>query len=210
MSAVLTGILRGCDIYVLTSDTDMEEQCYKLLSVMNSHYQAMLVGEWYASHPEAMAFTPMRLSGKQSGGYEGDVVLVYPMPRKEFVRMLPQNPRPVYITCLLIGGDGHNLKLTRTTFCAEMEMASLLRMKMATGGLNTNKFGKQNIYVELTTFNHTEPGYLIYIGKENRMMLASQEFNVQDAGNILTCNERTSRYHPTTCPGGSDDLARSG
>jgi hypothetical protein len=196
VSAVLTGILRGGDLYILTWDIDLQEQFYKLLSLMTSHYEAMLVGEKYAANPESMVFRPEHLSGEQSGGYEEDAVLVCNIPRSTLANILPRNPHPVYLSCLLLGGNKNNLKITRTSFCAETEMASLLRMKSATGGMNTDKFHGKNVFVELTTFTPSEPGYRIYIGKEKRITIAGQEFGWPDASNALACNERTARYLP--------------
>ena len=54
--AVLTAIMRGTEVFIVTRDPDVLEQYYKLLCLMKEHYRAMLVAERYAASPESMPF----------------------------------------------------------------------------------------------------------------------------------------------------------
>ncbi len=196
LSAVLGGILRGENVYILTWDIDLQEQFFKLLVSMESHYGAMLIDEDYSTNADRFTFEHQRLSSEQACCYETETVLVSNLSRSEYKTRLPCDPHPVYLTCLLLGGDKSSLKLTPTTFCAEAEMVSLLRVKAATGGLNTSRFEGTNVRVELCTFKPDEPGYRICIGKEKRMTIGEHEFSMPDAYDFLFSNERVSHYHP--------------
>jgi len=49
--AILTAIMRGTEVLILTRDPDVLEQYVKLLCLMKEHYRAMLVAERYAASP---------------------------------------------------------------------------------------------------------------------------------------------------------------
>jgi hypothetical protein len=88
--AVLTAILKGSEVFILTRDQDVLEQYYKLLSHVNEHYRAMLVAEKYASDPNAMDFREVSLTvdEPQITPFEGPSILQFQTTDADF------NPLP--------------------------------------------------------------------------------------------------------------------
>ena len=56
VSAMLTAILKGSEVVVITRDPDVLEQYSKLCTLMKEHYRATLVAEDYAANSAAYAF----------------------------------------------------------------------------------------------------------------------------------------------------------
>jgi hypothetical protein len=56
LMAILTAIMRGTEVLIITRDTDVLEQYYKALVLMKEHYRAMCVGELYGANPQRCHF----------------------------------------------------------------------------------------------------------------------------------------------------------
>jgi hypothetical protein len=82
------------------------------------------------------------------------------------------------------------LKTTFCAFCAETEMARVLRVKAATGGLSTDKFDGRNCTIRtepLTPDNHK---VIVSIGRETSLPLGPfGNIGFDDMNNVLFCNE---------------------
>jgi hypothetical protein len=86
------------------------------------------------------------------------------------------------------------MKTTFASFCAETEMARMLRVKAATGGLTTDKLDGRNCLIHtdrLTASNHQ---VIVSIGKERTLSFGQfGDLGVDDLQNTLFCNELSTK-----------------
>jgi hypothetical protein len=131
--AVLTAILEGSEVLIVTRDPDVLEQYVKVLSLMKEHYRAMLAADQYFSSPATMAFreVPVVNDGVHIPPFTEISVLEFETMDAEF-NPLPPTFHFVNIYCVLLGGEPTSMKVTFCTFCAETEMARVLKVKAAT------------------------------------------------------------------------------
>lgn len=165
--AALRAILKGQETFVISRDPDVLEQYYKLLCLMKEHYRAMLVAERYAANPEAMPFREVRIKndGKQPERFSGSSILQFEARDVEF-NPLPAKFHFVNIYCLLLGGELPKMKVTYCGFCAETEMAEMLRVKTATGGLSTDKLGGRNCTIHTVPLSPETCKVIVSIGMD--------------------------------------------
>jgi hypothetical protein len=84
------------------------------------------------------------------------------------------------------------VKLTSCSFCAETEMAQLLKIKTRTGGLSTDKFNGRNCTI------HTSPGtaenhrVTVSIGTETMIPIGDLRIGFDDFQNTLFENEQST------------------
>jgi hypothetical protein len=191
LSAVLTGIMTGREVYILTRDADLLEQYFKLLTLMKEQYRATLAAEQYFANPSSLRFRelPVENDGVHVPRFTGSSFLQCRTTDAEF-NPLPQEFHFVNIHCLLLGGETSRMKLTFSAFCAETEMAKTLQIKAATNGLNTDKFDGHNCTINtarLTSDNHE---VIISIGKETIVPVGKfGHIGISDFENTLFCNE---------------------
>jgi hypothetical protein len=94
--------------------------------------------------------------------------------------------------------EAGKVKMTMVSFCAETEMAAMLRVKSATGGLNTDKLGGRNCVPYIVPLaNKTSPahGVIVFIGKEERIKFGSSDHAAVDAKDALLSGEPIMRLH---------------
>ncbi len=104
VAAVLTAIMRGSEVFIITRDADVLEQYFKLLCLMKEHYRAMLVADQYAANPELMKFRQVPVGGAGVPGFAGSSVFVLETTDAQF-NPLPPKFHFVNIYCLLLGGS---------------------------------------------------------------------------------------------------------
>lgn len=194
--AVLTAIVRGTEVIILTRDTDVLEQYFKLLCLMKEHYRAMLVAERYAANPELMPFREVPIAGDDvlNTKFSGSSVLEFETTDADF-NPLPAKFHFVNVYCVLLGGGPSEMKVTISSFCAETEMAQMLRMKAITGGLNTDKLGGRNCTIYTAPLTGDNHRVVITIGNERTHSLGDfGSFGHDDHYNTLFANELTTHY----------------
>jgi hypothetical protein len=190
--AVLTAIMRGTEVFIVTRDPDVLEQYYKLLCLMKEHYRAMLVAERYAASPESMPFreVPIESDGVQPPRFSGSSILELETTDVEF-NPLPAKFHFVNIYCLLLGGGPSEMKVTSCCFCAETEMAQMLRVKTITGGLSTDKFDGRNCTIHTVPFTPETSKVIVSIGKDTMLPPGKSDgFRMDDLLNTLYENEK--------------------
>lgn len=143
--AVEHALTTGRQTLILTQDADVEEQYFKLLWLIDTHYRGMLLADRYVQQFGTFKTYPMPASvlNDPRGPFEPhDAVLV---ERDLDLRdMLPPRPHCVGISCLNAGVYSSQLR-----FMAETEMARLLNIKEATGGRSTDRLGKRNLHASV-------------------------------------------------------------
>lgn len=191
VTAVLTAIIRGSEVFIMTRDADLLEQYYKVICLIKENYRAMLVAERYAACPSAMSFreVPVQKDAVHIPSFVGPSVLELETTDLEF-NPLPPEFHFVNIYCLLLGGGPSRMKVTFCSFCAETEMAQMLRIKAVTGGLNTDKLDGRNCTIHTAPLKPDNHKVIVSIGKETVLPFANLGgFGWNDLSNALFENE---------------------
>jgi hypothetical protein len=188
--AVLTAIMHGSEVFIFSRDPDVLEQYFKLLCLMKEHYRAMLVAEMYAADPSSFPFVSIPINDDQrSREFTGDTVLRLVTTDDQF-NPLPAGFQFVNVYCVLIGGDDKTLKVTWCNFCAETQMAEMLRIKAATGGLSTDKFDGHNCTIRTEPLESANHRVIVSIGSEPTVTFGQfGRFHLSDLNNVLCENE---------------------
>ena len=197
--AALTAIMRGTEVFIVTRDTDVFEQHFKLMCLIKEHYRAMCAAELYAANPASLPFERVAVinDGVHVPEFTDEYVMRLVTTDKEF-NPLPGTFHCVNIYCVLLGGDTTTLKVSWCTFCAETEMIDMLRIKAATGGLSTDKFGGQNCTIRTEPFAPDNHRVIVSIGNEpTRQFGPLGKYRLSDVTNVLFENERHTQvsYH---------------
>jgi hypothetical protein len=190
--AVLSAIIRGKEVFILTRDADLLEQYFKILCLMKEHYRAMLVADRYIANPEEMPFreVPIQNDGIHVPAFSGEKILQLETTDLEF-NPLPQTFHFATIYCFVLHGEGGNMKLTSCSFCAETEMAQVLRVKKTTGGLSSDKLNGRNCVVHTVPVAPDNHGVIVSIGKETVVPFGHLgTFRFDDFCNALFENEQ--------------------
>jgi hypothetical protein len=197
LSAALTAILSGSEVLIVTRDSDVLEQYFKLLVLMKEHYRAMLAAEQYASNPTSMAFREVSVENDDMHipSFTGKSVLKFETTDAEF-NPLPPQFQFVNIYCMLLGGETTSMKVTSCTFGAETGMARVLKVKASTNGLSTDKFNGRNCVIHTAPLAPDKHRVIVTIGEETRLPFGTTDsIGVDDFHNVLTPNELTTRFH---------------
>ena len=148
--AVAHSITTGQPSVILTKDHDLPEQFYKLIWLVDTHYRAMLFADIVAASPDAFEMSVPAPSTRGLAEMFVELTLVRKPPSADGL-VLPPDPHPVSITCLLVGDQ-----VSELTFVGEMEMSRLLNVKNDTGGLNTTALDGRNLHYWLAPLDLPE------------------------------------------------------
>lgn len=144
-TALMTAIIEGREVVVLTKDEDVQEQFYKLQWLLDTHYRGMLLADLYATDPLRFAMHPLpELVPNIEDAFHIASSVLIERSRQQLDDVLPTAWEPVPISCLILGHW-----LTYNWFVAESGMARLLRVKGETGGLNTDRLSSRNCHIWL-------------------------------------------------------------
>src|ERR1700682_1723883 len=189
--AALTAILKGRETFIISRAPDVLEQYFKVLCLMKEHYRAMLVADKYAANPEAMPFreVPIKNDGNEPQRFSGSSFLQFESTDLEF-NPLPAKFHFVNVYCFLLGGELPKMKATYCCFCAETEMAEMLRVKTATGGLSTDKLGGRNCTIHTVPLSPETCKVVVSIGMDTiRPPGKADGFRLDDFLNAVCENE---------------------
>ncbi|MGA2439895.1 MAG: hypothetical protein ABSH08_02970 [Tepidisphaeraceae bacterium] len=199
--AFITALLKGSEVVIVTRDADVLEQYCKLRLLLKEHYRAMLFAEEHAQNPDRFPFreVPVVDDGVHVTPFVERSVLEY---ESTDIGFNPLPPRAHFVTvyCLLLGGESPSMKLTYSSFCAETEMAAVLRMKTNTGGLCTDKLGGRNCTIDTARISALVPRQIpkthrvrVSIGRPRMVPTALGNFPFDDFYNVLYCNEQATK-----------------
>ncbi len=143
VNAVFHSILFGDDVVILTRDTDLLEQFYKLVYLIDTHYHSMKLAEIYQQNPggyelEALPENPLFYKG------EGNICIN--MDHKMVKDIIAQ---PYQCNCVLFSTSTQPLMTSQRCFVIIRDMERVLQMKARTKGRNTDLFGTMNFHVIL-------------------------------------------------------------
>jgi len=143
--ATMTAITTGSEVVILTKDEDIQEQFYKLLWLMDTHYRGMLLADRYASDPFGFIHRAPPVGNERFDEvFAADNLTLIERSESLLNDILPPTCTAVPIYCWVIGD-----KMTSMTFMAEKEMKRLLDVKGDTGGLNTDRLDGRNCHIWL-------------------------------------------------------------
>jgi hypothetical protein len=140
--AVSSAILTGRHTVVLSKDEDIQEQFYKLIFLLDTHYRGMLLADLYSRNFSAFAIHQMPMVGPFLEVFLGSNNVLIERYSGLEREVLPTECKPVIVECWTIGSK----YFSAISFCAEMEMGDLLRLKGETGGRNTKRLGARNCH----------------------------------------------------------------
>ena len=143
--AVEHALSTGRQTLILTRDADVEEQFFKLLWLVDTHYRGMLLADSYIERFGTYRTYPVLDSvlDDPNGPFEPHDALIIERDL-HLLDVLPKGPHCVGISCLNAGVYGCQL-----SFMAETEMARLLRIKDETGGLSTDRLQGRNMHASI-------------------------------------------------------------
>ena len=139
--AFFHALTSGQETAVLTRDTDLVEQLFKLTYLVDTHYRSMLIAREYARQPLNFREITIGAGSPLSNG------VLLDLPFGFYRQVLPDAERGVNVTCFRFGGRGAAQKVEQLTFCADPQMLEVLEVKGRTGGRNTEELGTRNLHV---------------------------------------------------------------
>ncbi len=208
---VMTAILEGREVYVVTADGDLPEQFFKLHVLIKEHYRSMLAAEIYASDPKRMAFREVAVRDDEQDpfAWTEQSILRLRVPEHEF-DVLPSKFSSTNVHCLWFSTDHTQPKFSYSGFAVESDVARVLRIKAATDGLSTDRFGERNCTIRTTALTSQHHEVIVSIGKERRVPAKGWgEFGADDFRNVLFACESITRVRvsePTRGVTGSGEL----
>ncbi len=178
----------GTPTALLTKDKDVLEQYYKLWNLLDLDYRNMLLGDSYAT--AFSYYRPQRLVLDEPA--LGDIFedspdnVWFERPANLEETVLPDESDFVVVSCWRVGK-----KLSQLSVCLDREMKRLLGVKGATGGLNSDRFGKRNSHLTLWPLPVSQRLQTIaVIAKEHRVGLGdSMTLGILDFARALATNE---------------------
>ncbi len=194
--AVRHAVTTGRQTLVLTRDADVEEQFFKLLWLVLTHYMGMLLAEHYVGSTGAFRTRPfpVEFAEPDSPFVPDSGVLVE--RDASMHSLLPADGRFVAISCWNSG-----VYTSTIAFGGETGMRRLLGVKDATGGLSTNLLNGRNVHASISPAHARLPGRSDYaaIAVDYRKPVSSSGATVArlDIWQALVTKERHSKLVET-------------
>lgn len=145
--AVTLALATGRETTILTRDTDIIEQFYKFIYLLDTHYRSMLIASAYHTQPLNFREQISDEVGPSWSAFDRRSAKFIYRPIGASERVLPPDPHWVMLYCYGLGDIRPPWTLDILSFNAEQEMLETIRMKGRTRGLNTNLFGDFNFHL---------------------------------------------------------------
>jgi hypothetical protein len=198
-TAVAAGLRSGRPTYILTKDEDVQEQFYKLIWLLDTHYRGMLLANAFAEEPARFRTLPMPMSEPEfADAFWGDGNVLVEMSEGTLDNILPARCRFVSLHCCILGSTR-----TEMIFGAEREMAAVLDIKGVTRGRSTDQFGQRDCHAWLAPLNIPEPLRGCASIAHNRVVTlpnSDAKVSALDCHQALFCGERFGRIRGRESP----------
>lgn len=145
VNALFHSTLYGEPTILLTRDNDVFEQWCKCIYLIDTHYQAMLLAEKYAT---AQAQFEKADAPDCAALYQGEGNTLL-SPRFDYRELRDWNVAPIQATCGLLSTSDKPLMCSERTFGLVEDLARLVNVKGKTRGQNTDLFGEMNFHAQL-------------------------------------------------------------
>lgn len=169
VTAVMSAMFSGNEVVLLTRDAGVQEQFYKFIWMLDTHYRGMLLAEDFASDPEK--YRPVAIppeDPRTALGFVGSENVLLSRTGATPYELLPQQYEPLPLYCWLFGDAGGDSVVTMLNFCAEAGMRGLIRTKGRTAGRNTERFGGRNCHLYLFPLSFDPLGAYAIVGDDRR------------------------------------------
>lgn len=194
VAAVENAVRTGQKTVVLTADADVEEQFFKLLWLIDTHYRGMHLAKRYAAnfasmHPHRL---PRELADDPSCPFEDDGTVLIDRGPSDLRHVLPRHAECVAVECWTMG----RAHFSAMTFMAERGMAELLNVKDRTGGLSTDLLGGRNLHPWLAPLPmRNETGYAV-VARDKRVTAPGSDASLarHDIAQSVTNLERHANF----------------
>lgn len=185
VTAGFGGLWDGAHAVILTRDRDVLEQFDKFTELITVQYFAMLFAERFVTSPTDFVIHRLPIGIPTIDAYvHADESFMVRKPvgdPDEFVGwLLPREYAPVKLSCILLGGNGPDLKVTLISFNAERDMYRLITTKGRTRGLSTDLLGGRNCHVT---------GYMVGIPEPRAHVLITHDRTRPSDGGELRFSE---------------------
>lgn len=196
--AVDHALSTGRQTLILTRDADVEEQFFKLLWLIDTHYRAMLLADRYVERFGTFRTfaLPDSVLNDPDGPFEPRDAVMFERDL-DLVDVLPSEFHFVGIGCLNAGVYTSHLR-----FGAETEMANLLRVKDVTGGLSTDRLGGRNVHAWLYPLDACRRGTYAAVVYDKRQPVGvdGAAVAVLDVEQALATGEQHASLVPGAAP----------
>lgn len=150
VTAVMIALFTGNEVVLLTRDAGVQEQFYKFIFLLDTHYRGMLLAQDFAT--DSAKYRPVAISSDDSriaAGFMGSENLILSRTNATPHELLQAEYEPLPLHCWLFGDSGQDSVLTMLNFCAEIGMRDIVRTKGRTAGRNTDRLGRRNCHIYL-------------------------------------------------------------
>jgi hypothetical protein len=198
--AAQTAVLSGQETFLLTWDTGVQEQYFKLHHLLIGDWCACCAGYAADAFPETLPLrrtvVPPDRRDDPTNPVCGDEIITAMISQKDFQsEILVQDFSPVCTYCLLIGGDSNGLKVSEFAFCLEGQLTTVLEVKSLTNGQNTPSHGSRNCHVSGGPgFFGGQPFNMISLFHDRMTTVASVPISVIDAHAVLLNREQSFEH----------------
>lgn len=196
--ALAFALTTGREVSILTRDSDLIEQFFKLQYLLDTHYRSYLLAQSYADQP--LNFRKVFESNPNRSLAPFESLEIYHMPAGMETRVLPDDFTPVNINVLRISESGGNLFASELRFSCEVEMKDVFYVKGKTNGLNTDLLAGSNLHRCVDPNLQDELGRCLGITKDYFLSDETQRFTKTDLLMALQPLERSVEIRPVEIP----------
>jgi hypothetical protein len=145
VGAVVSAVSTGRETTVLTRDSDMVEQFYKLMYLIDTHYRSRAIGAAYLKQPLNFIESPLPTGMPYFDTcFRSGKLISLPVAASE--RFLSSDHEFVMVHVHRFSPEATSTALQSIGFCAERQMLPLLLDKGFTRGKNTAVLGASNVH----------------------------------------------------------------
>jgi hypothetical protein len=192
--AFMHALLFGGETVILSGDSDIEDQVYKLQWLLDTHYRSMLFAERWAKGEIQLPTRTLDVSDALlSEAFHGDDALLLEGRTSHLTDVLPEHYTPTLLYNWLVTGPSDNMRFYPMTWCLEMEMKDVLQVKAATRGCNTELLTGRNCHVWQRPL--PIPDGCVAIARDNRISLGDIDLPILDLQHALLTDERIAHVY---------------
>lgn len=192
--AFMHALFFGKETVILSGDSDIEDQVYKLQWLLNTHYRSMLFAERWAKGDIQLPTRSLDVSDALlSEAFHGEDALLVEGRTSHLTDVLPECFTPNILYNWLVTGPCDNMRFYPMTCCLESEMREVLRVKAATRGGNTEVLDGRNCHVWQRPL--PIPDGCVVIARDMRLRLRDIDLPILDLQHALMTDERIAHVY---------------
>lgn len=190
--AVVSAVLSGRETVILTRDTDVMEQFYKMVYLLDTHYRSCLIAHAVSLFPSKFTDVVFEKRLPPLEMMQPNQAVVKSMPYRFDDRVLPHDHTPVSVQCWLFGGDPLRLSLASLSFLAEREMKCVINAKGCTNGMNTYRLNGKNCHRCFLPVDGIPADWFV-VGHDQRVNFLGLDLPMVDVELSIRTREKTER-----------------